>query len=85
MIPKGLYLSQTREELKVALDKGIRHHKEHRKQYKGSKAFSKSCRNHGGCDYCKSNRLYHSKKALNSALDKVDEYENEETKNKRKD
>lgn len=33
-----------------------------KKSYTKSKRFDKSCRNHGKCDYCKSNRLYQSNK-----------------------
>jgi len=39
------------------LDKAIEHGKEHRKPYRGSKRFDCTCRNHGSCDYCLSNRL----------------------------
>lgn len=42
----------------MALDKAIEHGKEHRKSYKGSKAVALSCRNHGDCDWCRSNRLH---------------------------
>jgi hypothetical protein len=48
----------------VSLDKAIKHGKEHRKQYRKAKAIDKTCRNHGSCDWCKSNRLYQSKKEL---------------------
>lgn len=44
------------------LDKAIEHHKEHRKEYRGPKAFDRSCRNHGACPYCKDNRLFAFKK-----------------------
>ena len=40
------------------LDKAIEHGKEHRKQYRGSKAVDKTCRNHGSDDWEKDNRLY---------------------------
>lgn len=40
------------------LDKAIEHGKEHRKQYRGSKAIDKTCRNHGSDDWEKDNRLY---------------------------
>lgn len=46
----------------MTLDKAIEHNKEHRKQYRGSKAFDRTCRNHGGCDWCKNNRLYRANK-----------------------
>ncbi len=42
----------------MGLEQGIKHHKEHRKEYRGSKAVDKTCRNHGGCDWCVENRLY---------------------------
>jgi len=46
----------------MSLDKAIEHGKEHRKQYRGSKAIDRTCRNHGSCEVCKGNRLYKSKK-----------------------
>ena len=42
----------------MSLDKAILHGKEHRKEYRGAKRHFYVCRNHGGCDYCKSNRLH---------------------------
>jgi hypothetical protein len=33
----------------MSLDKAIKTGKEHRKPYRGSKAFDRSCRNHGDC------------------------------------
>ena len=32
--------------------------KDRRKEYTGSKRFDSSCRCHGGCPWCESNRLY---------------------------
>lgn len=55
----------------MALDKAIEHGKEHRKQYRGSKRIDKTCRNHGGCDFCKGNRLYQTLKAMDSYKDKL--------------
>lgn len=55
------------------LNKAIEHGKEKRKPYKGSKVFDKSCRNHGGCDWCKGNRLYKFKKEEEKTLDKLKE------------
>ena len=40
----------------MSLDKAIEHGKERRKPYRGSKAFDRSCRNHGTCGWCQSNR-----------------------------
>lgn len=42
----------------MSLDKAIKHGKEHRKPYEGSKAFFRSCRNHGICPFCMGNRLH---------------------------
>lgn len=42
----------------MSLDKAIEHKKEWRKQYHGSKAIDKSCRNHGSCPWCRENRLH---------------------------
>lgn len=38
--------------------------KEHRKQYRGAKAVDSTCRNHGSCEYCKSNRTFKNRKRL---------------------
>lgn len=48
----------------MSLDKAIKHGKEHRKPYRNGKLYDKQCRNHGGCEYCKGNRLYQTKKEL---------------------
>lgn len=53
------------------LDKAIEHGKEYRKQYKGSKAVDRSCRNHGDCDYCKGNRLYKNIKRYEKMIDRL--------------
>ena len=51
----------------MSLDKAIFYGKEKRKQYRKSKSFDKSCRNHGDCDYCRKNRMYrHTKRELES-------------------
>ena len=47
----------------MSLEKAIKHGKEHRKPYRGSKAFDCSCRNHGSCAYCESDRTLFDKKA----------------------
>ncbi len=45
----------------MSLNKAIEHGKEHRQQYRGSKAIDKSCRNHGSCDWCLGNRTHKNK------------------------
>lgn len=42
----------------MSLDKAIKHGKEHRKPYTGSKAIDGTCRNHGGCPWCEENRKH---------------------------
>ena len=42
----------------MSLDKAIKHGKEKRKPYTGSKAIFASCRNHGGCPFCEENRRH---------------------------
>ena len=46
----------------MSLNKAIEHGKEHRKPYSGSKAIDKSCRNHGGCEWCEENRKHKYRK-----------------------
>ena len=57
----------------MSLKKAIKYGKEHRKPYTDSRAFDKSCRNHGGCDFCKDNRLYSTNKALEAAKEQLKE------------
>ena len=57
----------------MSLEKSINSGKEHRKPYRGSKRFDKSCRNHGGCDYCKDGRLYSTNKKLEAMKEKLKE------------
>lgn len=57
----------------MALDKAIKHGKEHRKPYTGGKAIDKTCRNHGGCLWCEENRKYKNIKRLQKVLDKLKE------------
>lgn len=47
----------------MSLEKAIKFGKEKRKPYRGGKAISGSCRNHGNCEYCKQNRLHSFKKS----------------------
>lgn len=42
----------------MSMDKAIKHGKEHRKPYRGAKAIDHTCRNHGGCGWCKENRTH---------------------------
>ena len=40
------------------LHKAIEAGKEHRKLYYDTRRFDRSCRNHGGCEYCEGNRKF---------------------------
>lgn len=55
----------------MSLDKAILYGKEKRKPYRGSKEIDKTCRNHGTCEWCKSNRIH-------KFIDKYDYYDETE-------
>lgn len=65
----------------MSLDKGIKHGKERRKQYRGVKAYCKMCHNHGSCDYCRDNRLHSDKKRLERLKDLSEELHSEDKQN----
>ena len=60
----------------MSLDKAIEHGKEYRKQWKYKKNYSKSvddrCRNHGGCDWCLSNRVHKYNKKISGKQQQED-------------
>lgn len=57
----------------MSLDKAIKHKKEYRKEYYGSKAIDRQCRCGGSCEWCRENRLYKNKKRLQKMIDKEKE------------
>lgn len=59
----------------MSLDKAIKNGKEHRKEYYGSKAIDRSCRNHGGCPWCEENRQYKNLKRMQAMIDRMKERE----------
>lgn len=61
----------------MSMDKAIKSGKEHRKQFRGAKAYDRTCRNHGSDDWSKNNRLYKYKKTLNKANQKIEEAKDE--------
>lgn len=65
----------------MGLDKAIEHEKEKRKKYYGAKAVDRTCRNHGSCDHCRDNRLYHQSVADKAMNDALRDYENTEGEN----
>jgi hypothetical protein len=58
----------------MGMEKAIASGKEHRKEYRGSKAIDCTCRNHGSCTHCLGNRLYRYKKIEEKTLDMVAEF-----------
>jgi hypothetical protein len=46
----------------MSLDKAIEFGKEKRKQFRKSKAFDRTCRNHGKCPWCEGNRTFQARK-----------------------
>lgn len=59
----------------MSLDKSITHGKEHRKPYHGAKAIDRTCRNHGSCGWCKSNRTHKNDKMELKCEQEVREWE----------
>ena len=59
----------------MSLDKAISNGKEHRKPYRKSKRFDKTCRNHGSCPYCRDNRLHNRYKTEEDSKLKIKEAE----------
>jgi len=58
----------------MSLDKAIKYGKEKRVQYRRSLVFDRSCRNHGNCAYCKSNRTIQSRREKDRLHGQEDEY-----------
>ena len=46
----------------MSFDKFYPKRKDQREPYRGSKQFDRSCRNHGSCGYCESNRTHKNKR-----------------------
>ena len=55
----------------MSLDKAIKAGKEHRKPYRGSKAHTCSCRNHGSCGWCQGNRQHADVKRQQAANERA--------------
>jgi len=60
----------------MSLNKAIEHGKEKRKPYTGSKAIDRTCRNHGGCDWCKGNRMYKYNRKIEGMRQEENEFDN---------
>lgn len=59
----------------MSLNKSITHGKEHRRPYWGAKAIDRTCRNHGSCEWCKSNRTHKNDKRKLRQAQELEEYE----------
>ena len=55
----------------MSLKKAIKYGKEHRKEYRGAKSVDPMCRNHKGCDWCKGNRTYQSRKQIQKTNEEI--------------
>lgn len=58
----------------MGLEKAILYGKEKRKEYRGSKNFDRSCRNHGGCPWCEGNRLFKFRKNNEKSAEELREF-----------
>lgn len=56
------------------LYKAIASGKEHRKPYYGTKVFDRSCRCHGGCEWCLENRQHKNIIKIQAMEDQKKEY-----------
>ena len=51
----------------MSFDKAYPNRKDKRRKYQGSKAFDRTCRNHGSCAYCRKNREYKNIKRMDAS------------------
>jgi hypothetical protein len=57
----------------MAFDKNYPNRKDHRRPYRKSKQVDRSCRCHGSCSYCQSNRQHNNEMRLAAAADAAKE------------
>ena len=58
----------------MSFDNYYPNRKDWRKQYRKSKVFDQSCRNHGSCTYCEANRLRFDRKKRTMADNELRKY-----------
>lgn len=58
----------------MSLKKAIASGKEHRKDFRGSERFDKTCRCHGGCPYCLGNRMHSTIVRKEAAKEELRDY-----------
>jgi hypothetical protein len=59
----------------LSFDKEYPNRKDHRKRYRGSKRFDRSCRNQGNCSYCAEGRQHKRCRDEKAADDQIKEYD----------
>lgn len=59
----------------MGMDKAIESGDEKRKQYRGSKSFDTTCRNHGSCPHCTAGRQHKNNKRKLTANEQLKGYE----------
>jgi hypothetical protein len=62
----------------MSFDKQYPNRKDKRKPYRGSKRFDRTCRNHGACPYCETNRLHNTEKRKSIADASMEEFVNKD-------
>lgn len=60
----------------MSFDKHYPNRKDWRKPFRKANRFDRSCRCHGSCDYCRSNRQIHDLRKRLSADEQLKEYRN---------
>ena len=63
----------------MSLDKAIEYGKEKRKPYYGAQAIDCTCRPHGSCEWCRSNRMYQQLKMEEASRQALEEMEDEQS------
>lgn len=61
----------------MSLNKAIQHGKEKREPYCGCKAVDATCRNHGSCGICLSNRMHSTNKRTAAQFSREKEFKEE--------
>lgn len=56
----------------MSMDRAIASGKEHRRPYRGSRAFDPSCRHGGSCSWCEGNRTVRAKREAAAARDQLE-------------
>ena len=60
----------------MGLEKAIQFKKEHRKPYRDSRRFDRTCRNHNSCSYCQNNRTHAFTKEVDRTTQAIKDFWN---------